>query len=137
MQRIFTLLIFLISVNLIFAEKPIKNYVEKVSQTATSEEFRGYCLATAGNSTTRVEFRGGTTIYIPQNTRILELYITRPTFSSWNWSVNPSGLFQGLFPGDWGGILMSSSGMDGVNIVSTGTLVSGGTLTKVLVLREE
>ena len=137
MKKLLVLFALFFSVSVLFAEEIVKNYVEEVSSETSYEEFKGYYLATAGNSTIRAEFRGGTTLYIPQNTRILELYITSPTFSSWNWNVSPSGLFQGFFNGEWGGMLMSSSSMDGANIVITGTLVNGGTLTKILVLREE
>ena len=127
---------FLVSACVIFAENPVKNYVEDVKQTTNSELLQGYYLATAGNNTVRKEFYGASTLTIPINTRILELYITNPVYSSWSWNVSPSGLFQGFFPGQWGGMLMSSTGMDGASISITGNIVGIGTRTKTLVLRE-
>lgn len=136
MRKLFVLFALLVSTNITFAENPIKNYVEELNQTSSSEVLQGYYLATANNVTTRGEFYSGTTIYVPEGTTILELYITNPVYSSWSWSVTPSSYFQGLFSGQWGGMLMSSSGLDNTTVTITGNIVGVGTRTKVLVIRE-
>lgn len=137
MKKIFILFALMISVNVVLAENPVKNYVEDFDQATTSEQFEGYYLATANGTTTRGTFSGGTTVYVPEGTTILELYITNPVYSSWSWSVTPSSNFQGTFAGQWGGMIMNSSGVDNTSITITGYIVGVGTRTKVLVIRED
>lgn len=136
MKNLFILFSLLISVNVAFAENQGKNYVERIEQSIDPEQLQGYYYATVDGSTSRGEFTSGTTIYIPEGTTILELYITNPVFTSWSWSVTPSSNFQGTFPGQWGGMLMSSSGLDNTTVTITGNIVGVGTRTKVLVIRE-
>ena len=136
MKKLFVLFALLFSASIVFAEEPVKNYVEEVNQDVHPEQLQGYFLATAGYTTTRGEFTSGTTIYVPQGTTILELYLTNPKFSSWSWSVSPSNRFQGCFSGQWGGMLMSSSGLDNTTVTITGNIIGVGTRTKVIVIRE-